>query len=284
MKKNCLQDLRNVYSSLNKSEQKVAKYVLDHPKEVINLTISELAEVSGVSDTTVFRLCNKLGFSGYQSFKINLAGCAIKPLENLHEEVLPTDDAYIVMQRLALGYNYSFEKTIKSNKIDKLNLVVDKLKQANKVYFFGMGGSFPFAQDAYHKFVRNGITGFVTADLHWQFMYISTSDENDIVFIFSNSGSNKDLLDVIAYSKEQGRCVISITSNAKSPIALNSDISLIAYGREYNLRSEALESRLSTLLLIDTLYMMVAIDSEQSQENTLNNLYKIREGISKRRV
>ncbi len=284
MKNNCLQDLRNAYSILNKSEQKVAKYILDHPKEVLNLTISELAEVSEVSDTTVFRLCNKLGFSGYQSFKINLAGCAIKPLENLHEEVLSTDDGYIIMKRLALGYNYSFEKTIKLNNIDDLNLVVDKLKQSNKVYFFGMGGSFPFAQDAYHKFIRNGITGFATSDPHWQSMYISTSNQNDVVFVFSNSGSNKDLLNVISHAKEEGRYVISITSNSKSPIALSSDISLVAYGREYNLRSEALDSRLSTLLLIDTIYMLLAIDTEDSQEKTLNNIYKIREGISKRRV
>ena len=58
--KGCLERIREVYSSLNIKEQKVAKYILENPKDIIHFSITELAESSSVSDTTVFRLCNKL--------------------------------------------------------------------------------------------------------------------------------------------------------------------------------------------------------------------------------
>jgi DNA-binding MurR/RpiR family transcriptional regulator len=47
--------------SLSKSERRVCDYIIQHPEEIIYLSVSELAERSGVSDATVIRARQKLG-------------------------------------------------------------------------------------------------------------------------------------------------------------------------------------------------------------------------------
>ena len=51
--------------------------------------------------------------------------------------------------------------------------------------------------------------------------------EADIVLMYSNSGENSELSDLIAYTRRFGITLISITSNAESTLAGHSDIALV---------------------------------------------------------
>ncbi|HYE12752.1 MAG TPA: SIS domain-containing protein, partial [Patescibacteria group bacterium] len=115
---------------------------------------------------------------------------------------------------------------------------------------------------------------------HWQAMYSSMAKENDVVIAFSNSGSNKDLMESIEIAKKNKVKIILITGNGRSPIAKISDIVLVSYGEESMFKSEAMESRMTALMLVDCLYVRTAM---KMQEVTLNTLQKIREGIAVKR-
>ena len=69
----CLTVLRSILPHLTKTERKAAEYILENPAEVIHLTITSLAETCSIAEATIFRLCKKAGFTGFQSFKIALA-------------------------------------------------------------------------------------------------------------------------------------------------------------------------------------------------------------------
>ncbi|NLP34835.1 MAG: MurR/RpiR family transcriptional regulator [Clostridiales bacterium] len=279
--KGCIERIISSYSELNKAEKKAAKYILDNPRDIVHFSIKELAESCQVSEATVFRLCNSLGYKGYQDLKINLAGSIIKPIENIHESINEHDDSYMIMNKVYRANVTSMEKTLKLNPPELLDEATKILLEASKIMFFGMGGSYYLAEDAYHKFFRTGIPVENSADSHWQAMYISRAKANDVVLAISNSGSNKELLDNIKLAKEHGLKVISITNNGKSPIATESDISFISYGEEFMFRSEAMESRLSTLMITDWLYMSVAL---KRKKDYLDNIGKIRKAIASKRL
>ena len=59
---NLIDKILSSYSHFTKLEKKVADFVLANPQEVLDLTISDLAERCGVGDTTVFRFCRLPGF------------------------------------------------------------------------------------------------------------------------------------------------------------------------------------------------------------------------------
>ncbi|HEX3452887.1 MAG TPA: MurR/RpiR family transcriptional regulator, partial [Solirubrobacteraceae bacterium] len=71
--------LQGAYGTLRAAEQRVADFILKHPDELIYLTVTELAERTNTSESTVVRLCQKIGYKGYQEFKIVLARDLVEP-------------------------------------------------------------------------------------------------------------------------------------------------------------------------------------------------------------
>ena len=56
--------LRGALPTQSQSGQRVAGYILDHPQDVIHASVSEVASASEVSEATVVRLCQRVGYSG----------------------------------------------------------------------------------------------------------------------------------------------------------------------------------------------------------------------------
>ena len=59
--------------SLSDSEKMIAQFVLDRPREVIDMNIDEFANLNYVSNSSIVRFCQKLDFKGFSDFKIRLA-------------------------------------------------------------------------------------------------------------------------------------------------------------------------------------------------------------------
>jgi DNA-binding MurR/RpiR family transcriptional regulator len=272
--------IRDTYGSLKKAEKKAAQYILENPESIIHLSITEFAYESKASETTIFRLCNKLGYKGYQDLKINLASTIVKPVENIFEGIKTNDDMYIIMQKVMNSSTYSIKKTISENESSEMERAVDLILNAKELMFFGMGGSWSVALDAYHEFIRTGIPCVCNCDSHWQIMHASMVRNNDVIFAFSTSGSNKDLIDSIKMGRKNGAKIISITSNNKSPLQKISDVILTSYGKESMIRSQAMESRITSLILVDCLFVGVAL---KRLDTTLENINKIRSAIAVKR-
>ena len=65
--------IRGEYNQFTKAEKKVADFILNNPKKVLFMSITELAEACGVGDTSVFRFCKTMDCKGYQEFKMLLS-------------------------------------------------------------------------------------------------------------------------------------------------------------------------------------------------------------------
>ncbi|MCD2492111.1 MurR/RpiR family transcriptional regulator [Lacrimispora sp. NSJ-141] len=65
--------IKENYQQMFSAEKKVADFILQHPEQTVSSNVSELAELSGVSDATVIRMCKHLGYQGFYQMKLNLA-------------------------------------------------------------------------------------------------------------------------------------------------------------------------------------------------------------------
>ena len=70
-----LSQVEAMRDQMRPSERKLADYVIEAPREVLDLSMTEVAARAGVSQPTIARFCHALGFSGFREFKIRLA-CA----------------------------------------------------------------------------------------------------------------------------------------------------------------------------------------------------------------
>lgn len=60
-------------SNLNDSDKKILNYLLNHAAECSELSLAKLASRLYASESAIFRLCKKIGLSGYSELKFELA-------------------------------------------------------------------------------------------------------------------------------------------------------------------------------------------------------------------
>ena len=58
--------------SLSKTEKKIAKYMIEHPDEILSSSVEELAQATGTSGATIVRFCRTIGFRGFMDFKYQM--------------------------------------------------------------------------------------------------------------------------------------------------------------------------------------------------------------------
>ncbi len=63
-------------NKLNDSEKQIIQFVLNNPKDCSKLSLARLAKKLYVSESAIFRLCKKLGLTGYSELKFDLAQLA----------------------------------------------------------------------------------------------------------------------------------------------------------------------------------------------------------------
>src|SRR6185312_7681478 len=64
---------RGLLPDLSPAERRVAQVIIDEAATAAHLTISDLADRAGSSETTVIRFCRAMGFGGYSELRLTLA-------------------------------------------------------------------------------------------------------------------------------------------------------------------------------------------------------------------
>ncbi len=251
--------IQRLMPGLSKSEQSVASYIMQHPEEVIYLSVAALADNSGVSDPTVVRTCQKLGFTGYQDLKVTLAQDIVSPLQSINEEILPDDDMQKIISKVFQGTIHTLEFTYDTLNVADIKAAADTLSGAGKILIFGLGGSGPIAMDLQHKLLRLGLTAVAYTDPHLQAIGSAYATKNDAVFAISHSGSSRSVVDNTRIAKTNGAKIISLTSIGQSPLTKLADISLFTASTETRYRIVAISSRIAELTIIDSIYTYLAM-------------------------
>ena len=146
--------IHQIYSSLKDAEMKVAEYVLANPDKVINQTITELSEITQVSEATIVRLAQRAGFKGFQALKIAIARDTVEPSPTglLYDAVTPSDDIDTIKRKVFSTTIMMLSNNIESIDNNELERSVEAIINTRRVEIYGLGASATVALDAYHKF------------------------------------------------------------------------------------------------------------------------------------
>lgn len=245
--------LRGVYEALPPSELKVADYLLDHADEIIHASVTELAATLDVSESTVVRFCQRLGYQGYQEFKILLARDLGRPFRDTYQEIEPDDDAATVIHKTVQMSQRALSDTLAVLDADCMQEVVDWLQEADQTYLFGCGGSGGIAEIAGQKLLRLGIQSIVCTDPHTQPLIAGLADSQSVAIGISFSGNNHDVIRAVKVAAQRGAKTVAITNYPSSPLAKLADSVLLSGAEETPLVSEAGPSRVVQLAVVDAL-------------------------------
>jgi len=277
----CLSLIRSRLDTWSAKERRVASYILANPGEAVDPSIEELAEKIGVSESTLFRFVRKLGYGGYQQFRIALATETLPARDTWYESPDASIDeksAITVVFRTSIA---ALEATLAALDPALLERVAALAVSAPRIILLGLGGSNAVAQDAWHKLVRTGIPCEAPMDFHLQLMVASQALPGSLVILFSHTGSNTDTLALADEAKRSGATIVVVTSQPKSPLARKAEIVLVSKTPRVRYVSEAWSARIAQLALVDSLYVLVM---EKIGDEGARHLQDMRNAIARRRL
>lgn len=273
-KTSTLLNIESFYSELTVAEKRIADYILNNKKNIIHLSVTEVAEGSKTSASTVVRTCVKLGYRGFQDFKITIAQEIGNPINTIFEKAQEDNSPLEILQKEINSIIDTLNLTKKVINRNELENAAKAICNCGKVAIFGCGNSSAIAFDAAHKFTRAGVDAIACSDPHKQIMIAVNLTSSDVAMGISHSGSSKDVVDSLEIAKKSGATIICITNCSRSPITEISDFKLFTASEETKYRIIGLSSRIAQLAIIDALYIYISLKNKRRAIIIMNRIEK----------
>ena len=254
---NVFEKIDQMYYELTASEKKTADYVLAHRSETQFMSIAELAEESGVAEATVSRFCRRLGYGGYNVFKLAIANASAMHSEvssTLSGQIEKSDSFEDMCAKLFSADRDAMAQTLTLLRPERIREAVDLLSAADKVICMGQGGSMLMAEEAANLFSLVSGKFFAVQDSHSQVIAASNAGEADVLLFFSYSGATRDMMETLRMARERGASVILVTRFAKSPGAALAKVVLPVGSNESPLQIGSVSAKIAQLFLMDVLF------------------------------
>ncbi len=257
MEENVFEQIRQEYYDLTAAEKKTADYVMSHHAETQFLSIAELAEACGVAEATVSRFCRRMGYKGYNAFKLAIANAtAIRSQDAAlpSGQALSGDRLEDLCQQLYTTDTGVITETLTLIQPETIRTAARLLADAGKVLCMGQGGSMIMAQEAAHLFSTVSGKFFAIGDSHMQVTAAANLSAQDVLLFFSYSGSTRELMDTLRIAREQRARIVLITRFPKAPGAALADVVLRCGSNESPLQLGSVGARIAQLFLLDVLF------------------------------
>jgi RpiR family carbohydrate utilization transcriptional regulator len=267
-----LSAISDALPNLTGAMQKVAQFTLNSPQETINLTISELSTRIGVSDASIVRFAQTLGYPGFHALRLRLAEDIVSPSSIVHEDLMPDDGPATAMQKaMTLGLR-SLEDTISILDMSALETAIQAICNARQIVLFASGNSIPIAMDLHFRLTKIGLQSYSAIDPTMQEMQASLTTPEDVAVGISHTGSSKDTVYALRLAKQHEARTICITNHTESPLTRHGDICLFTASLVSHFRQERLESNLAMLALTEALFVGICVERSDA---TVQAVFKV---------
>ncbi len=209
------------YPQLSKQERKVADYFVQNLQAFVVLTAKELARNTGVSEATIVRFAQNLGFSGFQHLKSRM-------VEEAKEKIMP-EDRFKLMTPERNPESTVFK--VAEQEVKNINLTIEALdpgqirkfirvlRNSGHIHTLGLGISSLMARVAAYLFNQAGARAFVCQkDEHCFIERLINLDRNDAVLAFSFPPYSKETIEAMKFCHEKGIQCLAITDKPTAPI------------------------------------------------------------------
>lgn len=253
---------------LTKSERKIYDYVINHQDTIIYDSLTELADNSDVAEATALRFFRKLGYNGFQAFKLAYAQ------ESNHEHEVTNPDAFTYPNQIKTNMVKTLEESYQLVNQEQLDQVVDLIDHSEDIVVFGIGASGIAALDMQNRLMLIGKNVTVMPDNHAQMMRATTSGKKTVIIAISLSGSTKEIIDHVSIAKDKGAKIIALTNYLKSPLTKLADHVLLSATKENPIDRGSLVAKVSQLFLVDLICTGLSIKNSSSAKQMQQEINK----------
>jgi RpiR family transcriptional regulator, carbohydrate utilization regulator len=260
---------------LSPTARRIAEFVLANASDVVDMSVTEVAERTQSSEGSVVGLCQQLGARGFQQLKIALARDLVQPVQFIHEDLGRDDSTATVLEKIFASNIQALQDTLKVLDAEQMARAVEAVLEARRVEVYGIGSAAPIAEDANYRLMRIGIETKVVVDSHVQAISAALAGPGVATITISHSGSTIETVTATRLAKKAGATTICITNYGKSPLLAHADVVLHTIAKETRFRTEAMTSRIAQLAIVDALIASLALATYDRSVETIAKTFEV---------
>ncbi len=265
-------------------ERRIADFILDNAHLLRDYSSQQLANALGISQSSVVKFSQKLGFKGYPDLKYAI-GAAVALAGNGNGNVTewPPEDApagYLhLAETLRRAKAAAEEETRVANPQTEVEAVIALIDAAPKVFVYGLGDDGLYAREFAMRLALLGILTVQHADPILMTANLSAARPGDVLLVFSEFGKLPQLWQLSRQFQEGGGKVVSITRHTANPLRAHADASLAICAHDPQPPVAQLLYRCSLQYLLDFVFVLLCHANPNRQRQLALNQERIQQMI-----
>jgi DNA-binding MurR/RpiR family transcriptional regulator len=268
MVSNVISKIVSMQHNFTMSENEISQYVINNPDLVVSSTISTIAKETGTSEASINRFCKKIGYKGFNGFKIALAQ------ENFYNNIMKqntyTNDSGFISSVTA-DYRQMLMNT--SAMLDESIVIkaVNAIRTANNIHIFSLSNISLIARELQFKFDQIGIRSKASTDIIDMRIQATNIAAGDLSIFIAPTIMMRDIYQIATASLERGAKNLTITSYDSPKLNDISEYKFIISDKIIANNSVSLSNNLMFLYVIDIIYSALLGSDKALRQKKLNS-------------
>ncbi|MFC4765378.1 MurR/RpiR family transcriptional regulator [Dyella koreensis] len=269
--------IRSERDQMSAVERRIADFILENAQLLRDYSSQQLANALGISQSSVVKFTQKLGFKGYPDLKYSV-GEAIARADNGDAAVVSrhvADDAAAQADSLWRRKSEAEEATRLINPPETLRVALDALAGAGKVFVIGVGEDDIYARGFALKLSMLGMATVQSFDITRMTASISAAGARDVLLVFSEHGNHPALCKVGRFFREQGGRLLTVTRHTSNPLRALANIALLVSAHDDRPYIQSLLYQSALQQLLDGIFIQLCEGDEQRHAQLVANLERM---------
>ena len=258
--------IRGERDRMSAIERRIADYMLENAHLLRDYSSQQLANALGISQSSVVKFSQKLGFKGYPDLKFSIgeslarresgAPGADSPLATHSAD----DPGALLAESLWRAKGEAVQVTTALNRHSDVAMVAEAIRGAGKVYSIGVGNDGLYARAIAIKLALIGRTAIHLFDPALMAIGTSSATTGDVLLVLCEHGQETALCHTARLFRKRGGKVVSITRHTANALRAHADIALLVSAHDPQPHVELLLYQAALQHLLDLVFLLLCED------------------------
>lgn len=259
-------------NNFSKGQKRIANYIEEHYDTAAFMTAAKLGKTVGVSESTVVRFANELGYEGYPKLQKAMQ-------EMIRDKLTSVQRIDVTSTRIGNNnildaiMNQDIEKirrTLEETSREDFEKAVKSIVKASRIYIFGVRSTSYLAQflGYYFGLIFDNVRVITDTSKTHTYEQLFRIGKDDIMIGISFPRYSSMAVEAMSLARQRGANVIALTDSMVSPLVAAADEVLIARSD----MASVVDSLVAPLSLINALIVATVLEKKEEVTDTFQEL------------